>query len=291
MNALSPARWWSPRENDAVQCELCPRRCMIPVGKCGYCGVRKNHNGALQSLTYGYPVSVAIDPIEKKPLARFLPGSKTFSFGTFGCNLGCVFCQNDCLSRGRYLPGKRYDFITPAELVDAALRHNCPSISFTYNEPTVFAEYLLDIAKLAHEAGLKNVLVSNGYVSEVARQEIYPLMDAANIDMKGFSQEFYGSMCDARLAPVLESLQDLYRLGVHLEVTQLVIPGKNDTVEVVDEWLAWAKEKLDLSVPLHFSAYHPACECRIPPTPPATLYRIQKQAREMGFKDVFLGNI
>ena len=236
-------------------------------------------------------MSAAIDPIEKKPLACFMPGTRTASFGTYGCNLGCVFCQNHGLSQGQYEQEDDALFVPPQRIVEMALRHGCPSVSYTYSEPTVFAEYAMDIARLAHEAGLKNVLVSNGFIGEQAASELYPLMDAANIDMKGWTDEFYPTMCDASREPVLASLKRLRRLGVHLEVTTLVIPGKNDAPDAIDGWLEWAAENLGHETPLHFSAYFPAFRCTIPRTQPDTLYRIRRQAHEAGFPNVFLGNI
>lgn len=285
------ARWWTALPDQTIRCELCPRHCAIGNDSCGYCGVRFNSNGILYSKSYGHPVSIAVDPIEKKPLSHFMSGTKTLSFGTFGCNLGCVFCQNDSLSRGVYKDCGSYEYVTPEEMVELAEQHNCPSISYTYNEPTVFAEYLIDIARVARQRGLKNVLVSNGYISSDAASELYPLIDAANIDMKGFSEKYYRQMCNASLEPVLDNIQRLYRLGVHLEITTLVIPGKNDGDDEVLQWLQWVKENLDKQIPLHFSAYHPAYMCRIPPTPPATLYHIKEIARQQGFVNIHLGNI
>ena len=291
MTQLAIARWWTPIENHAVRCELCPRHCVIPENAHGYCAVRQNHSGELFSLTYGRPVSIAIDPIEKKPLARFLSGTQTFSLGTFGCNLGCIFCQNDSLSRETYTADDLEHFIPPEQIVELAQEHHCPSISYTYNEPTVFAEYVCDIARLAHAAGLKNVLVSNGYIEDQPADELYPLMDATNIDMKGFSMTFYDKMCQASLAPVLHSLEKMHSLGVHLEITTLVIPGKNDDLGELSKWLDWVDTHLGRETPLHFSAYHPAYRCRIPRTPPATLYAIRDMANQYGFPNVFLGNI
>ena len=294
MTNLFPARWCHADADGAVCCELCPRHCQIAEGATGYCGVRRNQGGVLYSLAYGHPVSVAIDPIEKKPLAHFLPHSRTLSFGTFGCNLGCVFCQNHTLSRGSYEQGKEWESApscAPQQIVEAALQHRCPSISYTYNEPTVFAEYVLDIARRAREAGLKNVLVSNGYISPAVAEELYPWIDAANIDMKGFSESFYATMCQASLTPVLQSLETLKRLGVHLEITTLVIPGQNDSLDDLDAWLDWLEPRLGLETPLHFSAYHPAYRCQIPPTPRETLYAFREAAVRRGCPSVHLGNI
>ena len=291
MTEPAVARWWSPAPDAAVQCRLCPRQCRIPEGACGFCGVRKNAGGQLRTLSYGHPIALAIDPIEKKPIAHFLPRTRTFSFGTYGCNLGCLFCQNASLSRGVYSVEEIAEFTAPEEIVELALRHRCPSISYTYNEPTIFAEYLCDIARLARRAGLKNILVSNGYIAEEAANEIYPLLDAANIDMKGFSEEFYRSLCAGSLAPVLRSLEHLRCLGVHLEVTTLVIPGKNDRLDEIGAWLDWAELHLGRETPLHFSAYHPAYRCAIPPTPPETLYAIRDLAARRGFPNIHLGNL
>ncbi len=288
----APAKWWAPAQDRGVVCRLCPRNCAIAEGRTGFCGVRRNEGGELTSLSYGRPVSVAIDPIEKKPLACFMPGTRTFSLGTFGCNLGCIFCQNDSLSRGAYTPDEiQGKTVPPEQLVELARRHGCPSISYTYNEPTVFAEYVLDIARLAHQEGLKNVLVSNGFIAEEPAAELYPLMDAANIDMKGFSENFYASMCAGSLPPVLRSLETLRRLGVHLEVTTLVIPGKNDAPGEISDWLDWVEKHLGLDTPLHFTAYHPAYQCRIQPTPVQTLRAIRDMAIRRGCRRVFLGNI
>lgn len=288
---LPEAKWWTPLSDKTLRCDLCPRHCLIGDAACGYCGVRVNKGGILYSKSYGRPVSIAVDPIEKKPLKHFMPASRTLSFGTFGCNLGCIFCQNDSLSRGSYQDWRAYDKVPPEEMVAMAEQHHCPSISYTYNEPAVFAEYIIDIARAAHQHGLKNVLVSNGFISAVAASELYPLIDAANIDMKGFSETFYREMCHASLQPVLDNLQRLYRLGVHLEITTLVIPGKNDDDAELLEWFDWIKENLDVRVPLHFSAYHPAFKCRIPPTPTATLYHIRDLASRHGLANIHLGNI
>ncbi len=288
---LHKAKWWQALEGNAVQCRLCPRQCRIQPGCTGYCAARENCDGTLYSLSYGHPVSVAIDPIEKKPLAHFMPGTKTLSFGAFGCNLGCIFCQNYSLSRQSYTPDTLYRDISPAQIVKLTQQHKCPSLSFTYNEPSTFAEYAIDIAQLAHKAGIKTVLVSNGYISPEAADELYPLIDAANIDMKGFSQDFYSQMCQATLQPVLDSLEKLYALGVHLEITTLVIPGKNDDDASTLAWLDWVEAHLDKSVPLHFNAYYPAYKCNIPCTPPETLYHLRSLAQKRGFLNVHLGNI
>ncbi|MBO7146580.1 MAG: AmmeMemoRadiSam system radical SAM enzyme [Lentisphaeria bacterium] len=288
------ARWWDTDHTEpaAIRCRLCPRQCLIHNGKRGFCQVRSNRNGILFADTYGYPVAIQIDPIEKKPLHHFLPGSKTFSIGTFGCNLSCSFCQNDSLSSCGYPQNPVFRKISPQELIQAAIQNGCLSVAFTYNEPTVFAEYAQDTAEEAHRHGLKTIFVTNGFITEEAAAEIYPLIDAANIDMKGFSEEFYRSMCAGRLHPVLQSIKKLYQLEKHIELTNLVIPGKNDSTAMIDLFLDWVEQELDREIPLHFSAYHPAARFRAaPPTPPGQLRRIGQHATERGFKYVHLGNI
>ena len=288
---IHPASWWEPSADGKVKCRLCPHNCVISNGHTGYCAVRENRGGQLFSIAYGRPVAVHVDPIEKKPLARFMPGTSTFSFGTFGCNLGCLFCQNDSLSRGRYESPGNYDFVKPERIVELAQGYNSDSISFTYNEPTVFAEYAIDVARLARDAGLPRVLVSNGYITREAANDFYPLIDAANIDMKGFSEDFYREMTSSHLQPALDSIKLLYTLGKHLEITTLIIPEKNDSIEMLNNWLDWVEQNLDKTVPLHFSAYHPCYKYFAPPTPRETLLAIRRQAQARGFSEVFLGNI
>ncbi len=287
-----PARWWELRENNRIKCLLCLRECDIAPGDCGFCAVRKNIDGELVSLSYGRPVAMHIDPIEKKPLAHFMPGTTTFSLGTFGCNLNCLFCQNGALSRGRYGSPGQARYVSPEEIVSAAVDQGCRSVAFTYNEPTVFAEYAIDVAKLAHQHNLATVLVSNGYISSAAATELFAHIDAANIDMKGFSEEFYRTMTQASLAPVLASIKLLYDMGKHLELTNLVIPEKNDSPQMIDDWLQWVEDNLDKDVPLHFSAFFPAHHYfDSPRTPRETLFAIRKQAIAAGFTSVHLGNI
>ena len=288
----TPARWWIPEDGSSVRCMLCPRQCRIAPDKRGFCGVRENVGGSLMSLSYGYPAAMQNDPIEKKPLYHFLPRTRIFSIGTFGCNLGCLFCQNDSLSRGIPQDSMPLRYRQPSEIVDLALMQSCQSIAFTYNEPSVFAEYAVDVAKLAHLAGLKTVFVSNGFISPEAAKEIYPHIDAANIDMKGFSEDFYSDLCKASLQPVLDSIEFFHNtLGRHVELTNLVIPGKNDSPELIDAWLDWVEQKLGYGVPLHFSAYFPAYQFRVPPTSPDLLRRIGRHAQDRGFRYVHLGNI
>ena len=287
------ANWWKA-EQGGIRCFLCPRGCLICEGLIGFCGVRKNIQGKLYSIAYGHPVAIHIDPIEKKPLAEFLPGSWTFSLGTYGCNLACSFCQNHHLSREFYDVEKTQTstFYTPEKIVDLAISEECKSVAFTYNEPLIWAEYVIDIAKLAKERGLATVLVSNGYITPDAARNLYPWIDAANIDMKGFSEEFYSEMTGGRLAPVLEAIKYFASLGKHLEITNLVIPNKNDSNEMIDGFLDWTRNNLGLDVPLHFSAYHPDYKYNgSTATAPETLYSIKDKALKLGFKSVHVGNI
>ena len=295
MNTSTEAKWFKKKDEKKVQCLLCPRNCVISPEKSGYCGIRRNISGELFITAYGRPVGLQVDPIEKKPLSQFMPGSRTFSLGTYGCNLGCLFCQNYHLSRGNYAEEELENidsYYSPSKIVDLAIQNKCRSIAFTYNEPLIWGEYVIDIAKLAKTRNLATVLVSNAYVSKEAREEILPTIDAANFDMKGFSEEFYTEMTGSHLQPVLDTIEYFHSIGGHLELTNLVIPGKNDSDEMIDGYLEWVADKLDKSVPLHFSAYFPRHKYHeSPPTSPETLYAIRDKAEKAGFTSVYLGNI
>ena len=288
-----PARWAVSEPGGFVRCALCPRNCRIPPGGTGYCAVRENRAGRLISLVYGKPAAIQNDPIEKKPLYHFLPGTRTFSIGTFGCNLGCLFCQNSGLSRESGEAAERLSFYPPDVLAEAAIMHGCRSIALTYNEPTVWAEYAIDIAKEAKKRDLAVLLVSNGYISRAAAEELYPIIDAANIDVKAFTEEFYRDMCAGSLEPVRRSCAFFKKeLGRHLELTQLIIPGKNDKEEDIDRFLDWVSDDLGLDTPIHFTAYFPAWRYHeSPPTPPALIRRICERAVRRGFRFVHPGNI
>ena len=283
------AMFQQPLGENRVLCRLCPRACRIDDGSCGFCRVRINRSGTLFTVA-DFPAAIQVDPIEKKPLARYRPGSRVLSIGTFGCNLTCRFCQNYHLSR--HVEEEADETLAPEMVPTLAQRYGCESVALTYNEPTVFIEYALELLRAARAAGLGTVLVSNGFISPEARAELYPLVDAANIDVKGFSQEFYRRLCAGELRPVLGSCESFkHRCGGHLEITNLLIPGENDSAEMIDALLDWAAEHLGLDTPLHFSACCPAGSWTAPPTPPGTVRAAAARARERGFEAVFCGNI
>jgi pyruvate formate lyase activating enzyme len=287
------ARWWTADiAGNKISCELCPRKCLIPEGDCGFCSVRRNVAGRLVSISYGRPVALHVDPIEKKPLRKFLPGTQTFSVGCYGCNLDCAFCQNYNLSRGKYCDDDIIEFSLPERIFAMAKSQGCASIAFTYNEPTTWAEYMLDIAKIAKRGGLATVMVSNGYITRKAAEEIFPFIDAANIDMKGFSEKFYSRLTAASLQPVLDTMKLYHSMGKHLEITNLIIPGENDSLEMIDGFLDWTAKNISRKTPIHFTAYHPDYKyLSVPPTSPELLREIKAHAEKKGFKNVFLGNI
>lgn len=241
---------------DSVQCKLCPNLCKIKPQKLGTCKVRKNIEGKLYTLNYAKPVAVQIDPIEKKPLFHFLPGNKVLSIGTAGCNMSCQHCQNWHMSQAKAGQCKE-DKLSPKKIIQIALDNECKIIAYTYNEPTIFFEYMLDCAKIAKENGIKNVIVSNGFICEEPLRELCKYIDAANIDLKAFNENFYKKICNARLKPVLESLKIIKQNNVWLEVTNLIIPTLNDSREEIEMMCSWIKNELGKDVPLHFSRFHP----------------------------------
>ena len=284
--------WWHRLPDGRVQCDLCPRNCKLRPGQRGFCFVRAARPEGMVLASYGRASGFCIDPIEKKPLNHFYPGSSVLSFGTAGCNLGCRFCQNWDISKAGEAD-RLTDWADPEAVARAAARTGCRSIAFTYNDPVIFAEYAIDCAVAAHERGVKTVAVSAGYMNAAPREDFYPHIDAANIDLKAFSEHFYHSLCFARLQPVLETLEWLHReTGVWLEVTVLVIPGQNDSENEVDQLCGWCRENLGPDVPLHFTAFHPDFKLRnLPPTPPATLRRARTQALNAGLRYVYTGNV
>ena len=286
------ARWWEPIDGRKVVCNLCPRYCKIGDGQAGFCFIRKNDGGKLVTLGYGHPAAIQVDPIEKKPLNHFLPGTEIFSMGTAGCNMGCFFCQNWDISKARSDQVNSTD-LTPEMVVKNALRYGCPSIAFTYNEPTIWAEYVVDISRIAHERGLKTVMVTNGYITPEAFHDVYSFIDAANVDLKAFTEDFYGRITLTHLAPVLETLKRLKNeTSVWFEITNLMIPTLNDSEEETKQLAGWILENLGDEVPLHFTAFHPDFKLRDKSrTPHETIHRARHLAMEMGLKYVYEGNV
>ncbi len=292
MSAMHPARYWHAIEDGRIQCDLCPRYCKLHEGQRGACFVRMREHEGMVLTTYGRSSGFCIDPIEKKPLNHFHPGSSVFSFGTAGCNLACKFCQNWDISKSKDMD-RLMESASPDEIARTAARHGCKSIAFTYNDPVIFAEYAIDAAKAAHAMGLKTVAVTAGYITELARGDFFEHMDAANVDLKGFTDEFYVRLCGARLQPVLDTLVWLvHHTDVWIEITTLLIPGQNDSDEELTALSRWVKNHLGPTVPLHFTAFHPDFKMSdIPATPRATLTRARAIALGEGLKHVYTGNI
>ena len=275
-----------------VQCTVCPRNCNMDEGQTGFCHVRKNVSGKIVSRTYGYNTGLTVDPIEKKPLYHFYPSSTILSFGTLGCNMGCQFCQNYHLSRSKGEPGE-LNASKPAEIARTALKQGCKSVGFTYNEPTIFLEYAIDTAIECHQLSVKTVAVSAGYINPEAREEFFIQMDGANIDLKGFSEEFYKKNCFAELGPVLETIKYVGReTSCWLELTTLLIEGENDNDDMLKRQCAWIASEVGISTPLHFSAFYPAYKfTHKTPTRPETLFRAREIALKEGLRYVYCGNI
>ncbi|MBW2992121.1 AmmeMemoRadiSam system radical SAM enzyme [Candidatus Woesearchaeota archaeon] len=278
------------KKNSTAQCRICPHNCVIAKDHRGFCGVRENQNGKLYLLVYGHPVSVCIDPIEKKPLFHFLPGTDIYSIGTVGCNLRCKHCQNWQISQEKDIFGEK---LTPEEVVENALKENCSGIAYTYTEPTIFYEYVYDTARLARKKGLKNIMVTNGYINQEPLKKLYPYIDGANVDLKGFTEKFYREITASSLAPVLESLKTIKKMkNVWLEVTNLIIPTLNDNMKTIKEMCIWIKDNLGDTTPLHFSRFFPFYKLEhLPPTPEETLIKARDIALKTGLKFVYIGNI
>lgn len=290
--SLHEARWWEPMSGGRVHCYLCPRHCHIGEGQPGFCFIRVNHGGKLYSLGYASPAALQIDPIEKKPLNHFLPGTRVFSLGTAGCNMGCFYCQNWDISKSR--ADQVHSTHIPAEdIVALAISNDCPSIAFTYNEPTIWGEYVIDICHAAREAGINTVMVTNGYITREAFHDIYDHVDAANVDLKAFTEEFYGRVTLTHLQPVLDTLLWIKQeTSVWLEITNLLIPTLNDDPRKIQQLAGWILEHLGPDVPLHFTAFHPDFKLRdIPKTPPETLHHARRIALKSGLHYVYEGNI
>lgn len=289
-------------DHKQIQCQACAHYCQIFPGQTGLCGVRENEQGELKLLVYGRPCAVNIDPIEKKPLYHFLPGTKILSLGTFGCNFHCDFCQNwemsqisrkDFADHGHGWKNflSQIEYLSPDEVVQMAKENNLPSIAYTYNEPAIWSEYAIDIARLAKKEGIKNVYVTNGYLSEECIKFVAPYLDAANIDLKSFREEFYLKTCGAKLQPVLNSIKKLSAAGVWIEITTLVIPGANDSEEELKN-IAEFIVSVDKNIPWHLSAFHP--DYKITDrgqTELKTLERAKEIGHQVGLKYIYLGNI
>jgi len=290
---MQEALFYDQEKELNVLCRLCHHNCHIKEGRRGICGVRENRQGKLYSLVYGRLVSENIDPIEKKPLFHFLPGSKSYSISTVGCNFRCAHCQNYQISQyphaheGEIIGRER----SPEDVVNAAQQANCRSISYTYVEPTIFYEFAYDCAVLAHQRGIKNVFVSNGYMGEEVTRHLAPVLDGINIDIKAFSEKFYHQVCKARLQPVLDNVRLMRRLGVWVEVTTLIIPGWNDSDDELGRIAAFIKE-VDPAIPWHVTAFYPTYQMLDrPPTPVATLRKARKIGLAAGLRHVYEGNI
>jgi pyruvate formate lyase activating enzyme len=285
------ARFWQPLENNKVQCLLCPHTCKINTNKRGICGVRENEDGKLVSLISGSCSSIADDPIEKKPLYHFYPGSLVLSLGSVGCTFRCAHCQNYSISTAT--PDEGYlQEVSPEDSVVLAKDHGCRGIAWTYNEPTIWHEYAFDTMQRAKKEGLYTVYVTNGYINEAPLKELSLYLDAMNIDVKAFTESFYKNICKARLEPVLRTCEQAKQLGIHLELTYLVIPGKNDTMDEIHRFCEWVVEKLGKDTPVHFSRFHPEYNLSdIPPTSKESLLQIFKIAQTTGLLYPYLGNI
>ncbi len=286
---MHKALWWKPTDkNSTVQCELCPSLCVIKDGHAGICRIRKNDKGILYTLLYDKYTSVSLDPIEKKPLFHFLPGMQVLSLGTIGCNMRCPWCQNYDISQAS--PGEVPTRQVSSEVaIELAREYASPGISYTYNEPLINYEYVLDTARLAHKQGLKNMLVTNGYIQEKPFAELLPFIDAANIDLKSFSEDFYVKYCGGHLESVLKTIEMMIKEHKHVEVTTLVIPGLNDSDEEIRKLTSWLAGQ-NKFIAYHLSRYYPAYKFHEPATPLATMHRLRDVAHEK-LQFVYLGNV
>ena len=284
--------YWSRLEDGRVVCELCPRACKLREGQRGLCFIRARENDSIVLTSYGRSSGFCVDPIEKKPLNHFLPGTPVFSFGTAGCNLTCKFCQNWDISKSREMETLADD-AGPEDIADAAERLGCRSVAFTYNDPVIFLEYARDVAAACRERGLRTVAVTAGYINPRPREEFFSFLDAANIDLKAFDDEFYQRVAGGRLGPVLDTLRYLRNeTDVWFEVTNLLIPDHNDSDDAIGRMSDWIVTELGPDVPLHFSAFHPNYKMRdVPPTPRSTLRRARTIAKNAGIHHVYLGNV
>lgn len=286
---MKEAMFYEKKDNK-IRCLLCPHSCLISDGKRGICGVRENRNGVLYSLIYGEASSITPDPIEKKPLYHFYPGSTALSFGTIGCNFRCLHCQNYSISQAKYgaYPLER---ITPEEIISKAKKYNCKGIAWTYNEPTIWYEFTYDASKIAKEKNLYTVYVTNGYINEEPLKKIAPYLDAMNIDVKAFNNDFYKNVCSGSLEPVLKTVETAKKLGIHVELTYLVILGYNDDEKEIKDFCEWVKNKVGPETPVHFSRFYPHYKMGdVVPTPMETMLKAYEIAKKE-FDYVYLGNV
>ncbi|HNT30545.1 MAG TPA: AmmeMemoRadiSam system radical SAM enzyme [bacterium] len=288
---LVAASYTESLSDGQARCTLCPNNCLLSSGQTGVCRARRNIDGTLYSLVYGKIASRHVDPIEKKPLYHFLPGTNVYSIATAGCNLQCKYCQNWSLSQ-QNPENVEYVEMTPQEVIDEALASGSESIAFTYNEPSVFFEFMLDTAELAKANQLHTVWVTSGYINQEPLAELIPYLDAANVDLKGMSDEFYLDITSGRLQPVLDTIVALHEAGVHVEITNLVIPGENDSDQMLSDLISWVYNTLGEDVVLHFSRFHPDYQLlNIPPTPVETLEKARQMALDTGLHYVYVGNV
>jgi len=289
---MKEARLYEKEKDQQVRCRACHHLCLIKEGRRGICHVRENRQGTLYSLVYGRPIAHHVDPIEKKPLFHVLPGSSSFSLATTGCNFRCLFCQNADISQARELKGTPGEEVPPEAIITAALRTECRSIAYTYTEPTIFFEYAQDIALLAVAQGLKNVFVTNGYMTQDVLESLHPHLHAANVDLKAFRDHFYKTQCGARLAPVLDTLKIMKRMKIWVEVTTLIIPTLNDSKEELSELARFIVDDLGPETPWHISRFHPTYKLtQLPVTPIKTLQQAWETGKEAGLRYVYTGNV
>ncbi len=291
METIVPGRYWHKLDNGRIQCDLCPRFCKLKEGQKGLCFVRENLNDEIVLTTYGRSSGFCIDPIEKKPLNHFLPGSSVFSFGTAGCNLSCKYCQNWDISKSREMHTLA-DAASPQAIAETAERLNCRSVAFTYNDPVIFLEYAVDVANECHKRNIKTVAVTANYICEEPAKEFYAVIDAANVDLKAFTDDFYYKVTGGHLQPVLDRLLYLkHETDVWLELTTLIIPGLNDSDEELDAMTKWVAKELGPDVPMHFTAFHPDFKMPdIPATPQSSLIRAREIAMKNGIRYAYTGN-